>query len=65
MEAGYVESRAVLAGLSFETRWRMTVAGTSAFRAYVAEIQAMLASVERVIPPVDPDPDPHPHPEAS
>lgn len=40
--AGYVETRAALAGLAFETRWRLTPSGTAAFRAYCDAVRAML-----------------------
>jgi DNA-binding MarR family transcriptional regulator len=42
-EAGYLDARRALAGLSFEVRYRITAAGSEAFRAYVAELRSLLA----------------------
>lgn len=41
-KAGYIESRRVLSGLSFEVRYRITTAGSAAFIAYTQELQALL-----------------------
>jgi DNA-binding transcriptional ArsR family regulator len=41
-EAGYVEARAVLAGVSFEQRWRLTAPGDEAWRAYLAALRDVL-----------------------
>src|SRR5688500_16534314 len=42
-EAGYVQSRRALAGLSFEVRYRITPAGSAAFLAYVDALRGILA----------------------
>jgi DNA-binding MarR family transcriptional regulator len=41
-EAGYLESRRVLAGLGFELRYRITAAGDEAFRRYVDALVGLL-----------------------
>lgn len=41
-EAGYVASRRALAGLSFEVRYRITPAGSVAYRAYVDALRAII-----------------------
>jgi len=41
-KAGYVASRRVLAGLSFEVRYRITPEGSAAFVAYTRALQALL-----------------------
>lgn len=43
VEAGYLDGRRVLAGLSFEVRYRITPAGAEAFRTYLAALGAILA----------------------
>lgn len=43
---GYVESARVLVGVHFEMRYRITVAGSEAFRRYVAALRRMLEEVE-------------------
>ncbi|HLE96965.1 MAG TPA: transcriptional regulator [Candidatus Thermoplasmatota archaeon] len=45
-EAGYVESRRVLAGLSFEVRYSITSKGSEAFRAYAAALRDFLEVAE-------------------
>ena len=45
-EAGYLHSRRALAGLSFEVRYRITPAGSDAFRAYVDALRNLLAEAE-------------------
>lgn len=42
LEAGYVESGRVLAGVSFEVRYRITAKGSEAFKAYVGALQSLL-----------------------
>lgn len=42
-EAGYVDARRVLAGLSFEVRYTITPTGSTAFRAYAAALRDFLA----------------------
>jgi len=42
-EAGYAEAKDVLAGVSFETRWRLTERGAEAWRAYLAALRDLLA----------------------
>lgn len=41
-KAGYIESRRVLSGLSFEVRYRITTAGSAAFIAYTQELRSLL-----------------------
>lgn len=41
-EAGYLSSARILSGASFEMRYRITDAGSEAFRAYLATLRAML-----------------------
>lgn len=41
-EAGYVETRRVLAGRHFEVRHRITPEGSQAFRDYLAELRRFL-----------------------
>lgn len=41
-EAGYLASRRALTGLSFEVRYRITPAGSDAFRAYAEALNALL-----------------------
>lgn len=43
--AGYVESARVLIGVHFEMRYRITVRGSEAFRAYVTALRRMLDEV--------------------
>lgn len=45
-EAGYLLARRVLAGTSFEVRYRITAAGSEAFRRYVGELRGLLAEAE-------------------
>ena len=45
-QAGYLETRRALANLSFEVRYRITPAGSAAFRAYVEELRALLADAD-------------------
>lgn len=52
VEAGYLESRRALVALSFEVRYRITPRGSEAFRAYVADLQGILAAAQA--PPADP-----------
>lgn len=42
---GYLESARVLAGVHFEMRYRITAAGSAAFRGYVATLRRMLDEV--------------------
>lgn len=49
-DAGYVESRRALAGLSFEVRYRITPAGSDAFRAYVDALRNVLAELDAAPP---------------
>jgi DNA-binding MarR family transcriptional regulator len=49
VEAGYVEARRVLAGLSFELRYRLTAKGSAAFEAYLAELERFLAEAGRPV----------------
>ena len=46
IEAGYVESGRVLAGINFEVRYRITPQGNDAFRAYVDNLQSLLAELK-------------------
>jgi hypothetical protein len=39
-----VDARAVLAGVSFEQRWRLTPRGEEAWRAYLAELHDVLSA---------------------
>lgn len=41
-KAGYVEARRVLAGLSFEVRYRITPNGAKAFQAYARALRTIL-----------------------
>lgn len=41
-EAGYVKSGRVLVDLSFEVQYKLTDAGSAAFRAYLATLQGLL-----------------------
>ncbi|MEA3200178.1 MAG: hypothetical protein QOE90_1606 [Thermoplasmata archaeon] len=41
-EAAYAEPKDVLAGVSFETRWRLTTRGEEAWRAYLAALRDVL-----------------------
>lgn len=43
IEAGYVDSGRVLAGINFEVRYRITDKGNEAFRHYVQSLRALLA----------------------
>lgn len=45
-QAGYVDARRALVGLSFEVRYRITPTGSTAFRAYVSELRGLLADIE-------------------
>lgn len=49
-DAGYLDSRRVLVGVSFEVRYRITTEGSAAFRAYVDALRAMLAEIDPVAP---------------
>jgi len=42
VDAGYLEARRVLAGLSFELRYRLTAMGSAAFTAYLSELQRLI-----------------------
>lgn len=46
VDAGYVEGGRVLAGLSFEVRYRITAKGTNAFRQYLADLRHLLAGID-------------------
>lgn len=39
-----MDARAVLAGVSFEQRWRLTPRGEEAWRAYLAELHDVLSA---------------------
>lgn len=41
-KAGYLEARRALVGVSFEVRYRITAAGSTAFIAYTEELRALL-----------------------
>lgn len=41
--AGYIRSGRVLAGLSFEVRYRITPSGSDAFRRYLGALQRLIA----------------------
>lgn len=43
--AGYIESARVLVGVHFEMRYRITVAGSEAFRIYVGALRRLLEEV--------------------
>lgn len=45
-EAGFLESRRALLRQGFETRYRITVAGSEAFRAYLRELRRFLESLD-------------------
>lgn len=45
-EAGYVENRRALTQNGFETRYRMTRSGVSAFRTYMEELRQFLDEVD-------------------
>jgi DNA-binding MarR family transcriptional regulator len=45
-EAGYVEARRALVGVSFEVRYRITPKGSDAFRAYVDALRGLLADAD-------------------
>lgn len=45
-DAGYIASGRVLAGVSFEVRYRITDDGTRAFRDYVANLGRLIGSTE-------------------
>jgi DNA-binding MarR family transcriptional regulator len=47
IDAGYVASRHALAGVTFELRYSLTDEGASAFTAYLAALQALVASAQR------------------
>ena len=47
IESGYVASRHALAGVTFELRYSLTEQGASAFTAYLAALQAIVASAQR------------------
>lgn len=53
-KAGYVEARRVLAGLSFEVRYRITPRGADAFQAYARDLLALLAEGDAPDPPAPP-----------
>lgn len=44
--AGFVESARVLAGVSFEMRYRITDAGSAALRGYLAALRGMLEGLD-------------------
>ncbi|HUR68695.1 MAG TPA: transcriptional regulator [Candidatus Thermoplasmatota archaeon] len=57
-KAGYIDSRRVLSGLSFEVRYRITPAGSAAFVDYTQELQALLsAPAELDAAPLHEEPD--------
>lgn len=45
-EAGYIESARALVGRGFELRYRITARGSEAFRAYLAQLRAILDAAE-------------------
>ena len=47
-DSGYLASRRALAGVSFEVRYRITPAGSEAFRRYLAQLRDIL---EAAVPP--------------
>jgi DNA-binding transcriptional ArsR family regulator len=53
-ETGYVTSRRVLAGLSFEVRYRITPEGSAAFVAYARELLVLLGGEASAAAPVGP-----------
>lgn len=46
-QAGYIDSARVLSGTSFEMRYRITPAGSDAFRAYLAALRSMLEIADK------------------
>lgn len=59
-EAGYIESRRVLARAGFELRYRITPKGAMAFLAYVGALRSLLEAPAIVEPLATPAVDRHP-----
>ena len=56
-QAGYIDARRALSGLSFEVRYKITPAGSTAFRAYVNELRGLLADAVASEDPTRPRPE--------
>lgn len=54
VDAGYIEAARVLADARFELRYRITPAGSDAFRAYVGALRALLDETNAADPPPAP-----------
>lgn len=51
-EAGYLKSGRVIVDFTFEVHYKITDAGLAAFRAYLAELRALLAALPEAPPEI-------------